>query len=229
MELKFFCDKEECQQNNFFTPEILLKRIKKNRFIVMDYFDIYDLDRPIIRDGKTISYERVCRECGEPLFNKGGKYSYHRRYCNNHTGYDLWIRHNWGEVSKNYARKIRDNNADFITQEYNRRIDEYYAHYKEEPKWMRDKLINIIICEECKRLCQIYSGTSLYNKLAIGVVNIHHKIPVHMLTWENINLIWDKNNLIALCEDCHHKKDHQLGKPKMDPYINFKKITEFIN
>ncbi|KKM67086.1 hypothetical protein LCGC14_1474720 [marine sediment metagenome] len=42
---------------------------------------------------------------------------------------------------------------------------------------------------------------------------------------ENIHLIWDFSNLKALCQDCHHKQDHQL---KVDHYKNYKKITEFI-
>ena len=223
-ELKIVCDKKECQK---YLHEYHFHTIKSNRYIPMAYFDIYDLDRPTGRHDND--FERVCRVCGEPLFNKNGKYSYHRRYCGNHTGYTLWANHNWGEVSKKYARKIRDANADFITKEYNKRMDEFFALHKEKPKWMYDKLNNITICEECKNLCQIYSGTSLYNRLHIETINIHHKTPVHILTWENINLIWDESNFLALCIECHNKQDHKFKKKVIiDPYKDNKKITVFL-
>ena len=107
MELKFFCDKPKCQEyantHNFWS-------IKSQRYISMDYFDIWDLDRPynITENGEIIDYERVCRQCGVPMFNKDGKYSVHRRYCQNHTGYELFVKYNWGEVSKIYAWHVAE-------------------------------------------------------------------------------------------------------------------------
>ncbi len=193
----------------------------------MDYFDLYDLDRPrsITDGGKVLDYERVCRQCGKPLFNKNGKYSVHRRYCGEHTGYELWAKYNWGEASKKYARKIREQNEGIIKEKFNTLIEKYYKAYKEIPEWVR-KNNNQTICEECGKLCQIYSTTFLHNKLNLNVINIHHKIPVHILTIDNLHLIWDFDNLIALCEACHKQQDHQL-KTKVDPFIHFKKITEF--
>ena len=203
MELKFFCDKPECQKyantHNFWS-------IKSQRYISMDYFDIWDLDRPhnITENGDILDYERVCRQCGVPMFNKDGKYSVHRRYCQNHTGYELFVKYNWGEVSKIYAWYVAEENKELIEKTN----DMNYS--------------SVTICEECLKICSIYD---IWDKRKIGVINIHHKYPVHKITMENIHLIWDFSNLKALCEDCHHKQDHQL---KVDHYKNYKKITEFI-
>lgn len=226
MEPKFFCDKKECQE---YLTEYHFYTLKSNRYIPMDYFDIYDLDRPILTDGgKIFEYERVCRQCGEPLFNKNGKYSYHRRYCGNHTGYELWVKYNWAEVSKKYARKVSKENKELISKQFIEKLQDLAikSYYKENPEGIKRDLRNLTICEECKKICSIYTGYGRsHSLLKLEVVNIHHKIPVHTLTGENLRLIWDYSNLKALCEDCHHKQDHQL---KTDPYVNFKKITNFI-
>jgi len=214
MELKFFCDKEECQK---YLIEYHFYTIKSNRYIPMDYFDIYDLDRPyrITDDGKILDYERVCRVCGDPLFNKDGKYSIHRRYCQNHSGYELWSKYNWGEVSKKYAYNIADKNKELIKEKIEHYDNEIYSKH-------------ITICEICSKLCLIYDTSYMHRNKSLRVINIHHITPVHKITMKNIHLIWDYSNLMALCEDCHHKQDHQL-KTKIDPFINFKKITEFTN
>lgn len=223
LEFKFFCDKKECQKSDWYH----LQHLKQNRHISANLFDIYDLDRPIIKDkGVFARYEQVCRECGKPLLNKNGKHSYHKRYCNEHNGNGLWARYNWGVVSKNYAFEIRDKNKELITQKFNENIQKEHALYKEIPEWVR-KTNNLTICEKCKQLCQIYSHTFLYSRFRLKVINIHHITPVHTLDWSNLHLIWDESNLIALCPNCHNNQDHQL-KTKVDPYIKFKKITEFI-
>jgi len=225
-ELKFFCDREECQEYlltfHFYT-------IKSNRCITLEYFDIYDLNRPILTDGaKIIRYERVCRSCGEPLLNKDGKYSYHRRYCNIHTGYDLFKRYNWGEVSKDYARKVRDENKELIKTKFMEHVNINHAFYKANPKRVKYDLSTLITCEECGKICGMSSSSSLYAYSTLerfDVINIHHIIPVHTLTMKNIHLIWDISNLIALCHECHANQDHQLKKNSKYQYQN---ILNFI-
>ena len=212
MELKFFCDKKECQEYlltyHFYT-------IKSNRHVPLDYFDIFDLDRPI----KTgYGYERVCRQCGAPLHNINGKYSPYRRYCANHNGYELFVKYNWGEVSKDYARKVRDDNKELISTLFIEYINRNQALYKEKPSKIKMDLNNLTICEECGKLCHIHGSWSPERRF--DVLNIHHKIPVHTLKWDNIHLIWDASNLIALCHDCHKNQDHQLKKPSPYQYQN---------
>jgi 5-methylcytosine-specific restriction endonuclease McrA len=213
LEFKFFCDKEECKERSWYG----FQTIKQNRHIPANYFDIYDLDRPIKYNDKIVGYERVCRVCGAPLLKKDGKYSHHKRYCNEHNGDALWTKYNWGYVSKDYAIKIREENQELICQKFKEQIEKENKLYKEIPEWVK-KTTNLTICEECGKLCQIYSQPFLRNGLGLNTINIHHKIPVHKLERDNFHLIWDYTNLIALCEDCHHKQDHQL-KTKVDPYI----------
>jgi len=218
MELKFFCDKPECQEYsntyNFWT-------IKSNRCINMEYFDIWDLDRPYTetKAGKILTYERVCRQCGAPLFNKDGKYSVHRRYCQEHTGYELFVKYNWGEVSKKYAKKVREDNIDKINE------IRKYNDIKEESKIFT-------LCEECGILCYIYEPYIYFkNKTKTGkliyVANIHHIYPVHKIVMKNIHLIWDFSNLKALCQECHHKQNHYLKKIKTKKQ-NFLSISSFL-
>lgn len=219
LEFKFFCDKEECQK---YFSEYHIYTLKSNRHIPANYFNLYDLDRPLFNG----EFERVCRICGEPLFNKNGKYSSQKRYCNEHNGDALWSKYNWGYVSKNYAIKITEANQEIIDQKYKELIQEKYRTYKEIPEWIK-KSKNLTMCEVCGKLCQIKATTQLHTLLGLNVINIHHKIPVHKLKWDDFHLIWDEGNLIALCEDCHKKQDHQL-KTKADPFINFKRITNFM-
>ena len=222
MSLEFFCNKEACKERN----EYIFYHIKSTRYIALDFFDMYDLDRPIMRNGEILGYERVCRICGVLLCNKDGKYSYHRRYCGEHTGYELWAKYNWGVVSKGYARKVSKENKELISKNFIEFIQINHSYYKEKPKRIERDLNNLTICEECGKLC--YTYTDYWNRVSkFDVINIHHKIPVHKLTMENVHLIWDYSNLMALCSDCHNNQDHQL-KTKTDPYMKFKKITEFL-
>ena len=228
MSLEFFCNKEECRKSGKYS----FYYIKQTRNLSLDLFDIYDLDRPIIIDDKIVNYERVCRICGKPLLNKNGKYSYHRRYCSEHNGYELWAKYSWSVVSKGYARKVSEQklNKPVISKQFIEKLQELHvkSHYKESPQRIKRDLRNLTLCEECKKICLIYTDYWHSNSLLkLEVINIHHKVPVHTLTEENFHLIWDESNLMALCSDCHNKQDHQL-KTKVDPYINFKKITNFI-
>lgn len=223
MEFKFYCEKESCQESSFYR----ITSIKGSRHIPTDFFDIYDLDRPIFNDkGKIYNYEGVCRVCGKPLFKKDGTYSHHKRYCNDHTGYELWAKFNWGIVSKKYAYDVAAKNKSVISKKFIEYIEANKLIYKENPEKVKRDLSNITICELCFKLCSIYDY--YYNrKSKIEVINIHHKIPVHTLDKDNLHLIWDQSNLIALCGECHHKQDHHL-KTKVDPFIHFKKITDFL-
>jgi len=203
MELSFFCDKPECQKysltHNFWS-------IKSQRYISMDNFDIYDLDRPT---KKLDEFERVCRQCGKPLFNKNGKYSYHRRYCIDHNGNLLFNKYNWGSVSKRYAHKVAELNKELI-----KTLNKHGYN-------------NLTICEECKKICTVYDNSYLFTKPNIDVINIHHIFPVHKITMENIHLIWDFSNLKALCYDCHRKQNHFLKKIKIQKQ-KFLSISSFL-
>jgi hypothetical protein len=224
---EFYCDKKKCQKRK----EKRLKKIKKARHIPMNFFDIYDLDRPIYweREDEIKDYERVCRICGQPIRNKDGTYSRYRKYCNSKycSGNSLFKLLNCSAVTKLYAEEVRRKNI----KEINKKVKK--LGIEEDGPFSRIKYY-FTQCELCGSLCflwRVYSGAiRKYDLLHIHTVNIHHKIPVHTLTWDNIHLIWDKRNLIALCEDCHHKQDHKLSKPKVDdPNIKFKEITEFMS
>lgn len=209
MELEFFCDKPECQE---YSNTYNFWRIKSQRCISMSYFDIWDLDRPynITENGEILDYERVCRVCGMPMSNKDGKYSVHRRYCQNHNGYELWVKYNWGEVSKKYALKVAEDNKELIkklnTTEYS----------------------NVTVCEICKKLCLIWETywSKRETGLEVKVCNIHHIYPVHKITMENLYLIWDYSNLKVLCQECHHKQNHFLKRK--DIGIKYKEITAYL-
>lgn len=195
---------------------------KKTRCIYSEYFDIFDLDRPITsKNGISLGYEHVCRECGKPLKNKDGKHAFYRRYCKEHNGFELFEKYNWSAVSKKYARKVRDENYKFIWE----KIIEKYG----KNNFNFDEMNNFTICEECKRLCQIYDLYYYKDKFKdFSILNVHHIKPVHTLTRKNINLIWDFDNLIVLCPECHKKQPHFFRKEAKDPFLQFKKITSFL-
>jgi len=73
------------------------------------------------------------------------------------------------------------------------------------PKWAiieKNKTSLGFICPQCKKR----------NKW--DQFDVHHIVPVHTLTWENLSLLWDENNLIALCPKCHKQQDHQLVRKR---------------
>ena len=187
----------------------------------MELFDVYDLDRPITsKNGISLGYERVCRECGKPLKNKDGKHAFYRKYCKEHNGFDLFEKYNWSAVSKKYARKIRDENYEYIWEEI---IEKYGLN-----NFTQNEMNNFTICEECKKLCQIYDLYYYKEKFKdFPPINIHHIKPVHTLMEENFTLIWDFDNLKALCPPCHSRQNHFLKKSTTDPLTRFKKISKF--
>jgi 5-methylcytosine-specific restriction endonuclease McrA len=210
MEFKFVCDKKECQE---YFNKYHIYSIKRSRHISTSYFNLYDLDRPLAyyKDGQPSMYERVCRICGGPLKNKNGKYSYQRRYCREHDGSGLWAKYNWGETKWRYILELQEKQE--------KELKSYKDQYPTTPGYAPP----IVLCEICRTPCKIYQ----YKRINLDVINVHHKIPVHTLNLENLSLIWDYDNLIALCQDCHHQQDHQLSKMKMDELSQFKKITDY--
>jgi hypothetical protein len=213
-----------------------INRIKKARSITANTFDLYDLDRPIIRENKIIEYERVCRACGNPLKTKDGKYSYHMRYCKEHRGkgYELFDKYNWGPCAKEYVRKIQEKFSEEIIVQI-KELEILKEHYN-----------LVVICEECKKLCKSanyyespYSLSSLRKRnpdifesnqiiAKLELINVHHIVPVHTLTKENIHLIWEESNLICLCKECHWSKHRSEAKTnyKVDP-LKYKTLDQF--
>lgn len=214
-ELRIVCQKSSCQK----WLDIYLIRIKKARHVQMSFFDVYDLDRPIIIN-KT--YERVCRDCGKPLKKKNGEYSPHMRYCKEHRGkgYELFDSYNFSICSKKYSFQVQQQNKELII---NKIMKEGFS---------AKDLKYFTICEICHKLCTIYELYELFlNRLSeFKVVNVHHEIPVHTLTWENINLIWDHSNLTCLCQECHGNQDHELKKNPKNPKNpnKFKSILKYL-
>ena len=220
--IKFFCNKEECQKS--IRRNIFLNRIKKARGITMDHFDIFDLDLPTESYHK---YERVCRVCGARLIKKNGEHSFHKRYCNKCTGNSIWAKYDIEMITKGYARKIRDQNFEIIKKLVKEIIPKEV--YKEKKRLFYNPFTRyrpelFTLCEKCGKLLRIYQDYNYYSKNTVEGCNIHHKIPVHTLDWDNIYLIWDEDNLICLCQDCHNRQDHKLKKIKK---IKNRKITEF--
>lgn len=233
LSFEFYCHKEECQYNSLTREKRMdykIERIKQTRSISLDHFDLYDLDRPIYHNNKIIDYERVCRVCGAPLRKRDGIYSIHMRYCHKTSscnGYHLSCLVNWKYISKEYAKSIRDKHINQIkTFAEKKRIN------KVDPAIKDQLLYNFTICENCGKICFI-NALGLYwikrwnlpHLREINAIQIHHIKPVHMLTKDNIYLIWDKRNLKALCPECHHHQNHYLTKK---PLTDFMKITDFI-
>jgi len=206
-----------------------VNRIKRNRTINLDNFDIYDLDRPIrqdTREGKNqiVGYERVCRICGAPLKNKDGKYSYYRRYCSKEecNASVLYEKFNWQGCSNAYIESVVEKQYPEIKKRL-KELEVVRLYYNE-----------FILCEECGELCtkQTYAwGNDFFGPKHLKpfpAINVHHKIPVHTLTEENILFLFDWDNLLILCPDCHNKQDHKLSKIKKVEAPKFKTIKEWM-
>jgi len=241
LSLNLFCEKTKCydyyaSHHGSYAYENISKvehhyitQMKLNRSIPTNTFDLYDLDRPIIIDGEVRGYERVCRVCGSPLLDKKGIYNYHLRYCKSHRGYGtiIYDKYNWSFCAKSYLRKIQEK----FYGEISTKIKEIGILEKHKPL--------TILCEECKKLCKAVNYYISFNTFALSeskqllikldLINVHHIVPVHILTKENIHLIWEESNLICLCPECHwakHRSEPEIVY-KVDP-IKYKTLDQFI-
>ena len=194
--------------------EWMVYNFKKTRDIPLSHFDIFDTDYPI-KKHYWESYERVCRICGSRLLQKNGTYNRQRRYCKKHIG-NHYYEYNWNAVRYSFINKFIRKHRIYITM---RMLDE--IHYS---KWNSQYLY----CEKCHEI------------LHISAIEVHHKIPVHVLTVNNYLLIWDLSNLQILCKKCHNNTDHLLKQTDEEKklkkaqlleykYRKYKKIDTFFN
>ena len=245
LSLQVYClNTKECRERNI----AFMKRIKSSRSISLRVFDMYDLDLPLIitdMNGKekVIGYERVCRICGNRLLRKNGAYSHSLRYCKEHKGwgFKLYEKYNWGTISKKYARKVSKSQEEDIIRLVVPRIEGEKSLEKIEIIIYKF----FVLCEECNKLCTIYEyhwtpNIKLlkldqliinFEDLKLPNINVHHKTPVYTLTYENIHLIFDFENLICLCQECHksrHKSRKLNTKLSIKNKLNIRSLEEFI-
>lgn len=196
-----FCEKHQDKW------EWLIKRAVNSRHVNVNVYDVWDEDRPIDSKGGTnpmniYGYERVCRICGGPLLTKKGKYFHTRRYCKD-CDYFMHECLNWGSVRAHYVNNmicsliIRRGTCTLMDG-----IERKSRHKHYVP-----------LCELCFK--------PTHN------IEVHHKIPVHTLDISNYKLVWDIENLIGLCHDCHRKQDHQLGRRKEIVTVKYRRLEEF--
>lgn len=88
-------------------------------------------------------------------------------------------------------------------KEHNDKWNRYYQNkaWKRLRQWF---MRNHLICEDC-----MFEGRS------VPAENCHHKVP---FSWfvddkDRMNALLDDENLVALCEECHHKRHKQLKRP----------------
>lgn len=92
----------------------------------------------------------------------------------------------------------------------------------------RKKVINYLSPYSAKirkiykeRKCEICGKTLNYKPI------IHHIKPVALLEFENLHLIWDPNNLMGVCNECH-RKIHKHGIKTQKIRMEYMDLTEFI-
>ena len=119
-------------------------------------------------------------------------------------------------IFNNDFRQAINNESNIIIDQTNLTVKSRAKKLNKIPEEYKNSLT---ICESCKCLCRISNGywswTNDDNKIKVrklGLVNAHHIIPVHTLTKDNLALIWDKNNLICLCPECHGKTMRKTKK-----------------
>ena len=181
-----------------------IQRIKHQRYISLESLDIYDTQYPLI--GKRYPYEMVCRLCGARLLYKNkNKHSPGKRYCGHPCkGEDLYDKFSWD--TKRWRVISKRGSICEICGFKNDKINPYayFGDPSDYDNWERKNHRSF---------------------------HVHHIVPVHTLTWDNLNLIWEDSNLLVLCDKCHHKQDHQLkrkrkGRIMKDP--NYKPLEFFL-
>lgn len=199
-----------CPEHQDEYQNTLIPRIKRERYIQAEYLDVYN-DIPYFPYGITsekdkkeyldqreqwrkqghsvVSYqifERVCRSCGTRLLRKDGKYDPRRRDCG--KKHEQPVRYyNWGATKDVYLYELWEKQG------------ERYKYFYESSNFWKASIPErkrVIKCEDCGKDFRFHQ------------INVHHVIEVNQLTAENIMLIWDFDNLLALCYNCHYKKRH---------------------
>jgi 5-methylcytosine-specific restriction endonuclease McrA len=75
-----------------------------------------------------------------------------------------------------------------------------------------------IKCESCGKFCKIISEPHKFE--------VHHKRPVFRTTIHTWEDVWNPDNLIILCIDCHNKtKKYKVEKPT---YFDTKKQKQIM-
>lgn len=109
------------------------------------------------------------------------------------------------------ATHIRTVDKDGI-KEHNAKWNRYYQN--KGWKRLRDWFMSThLICEDC-----MFEGRS------VPAANCHHRVP---FSWfvddkDRMTALLDEDNLVALCEDCHHKRHKELKRP-----YNFEKTDYY--
>lgn len=103
------------------------------------------------------------------------------------------------------------------------RKSEFYRRNIVSRRWLnlrRLKLSNNPICEECERIGRVRSATE-----------VHHIKPVESVAESSQSLLmYDYNNLMSLCSECHVKMHIALGKNTKEDNIkrNEEKVKDAI-
>jgi DNA-directed RNA polymerase subunit M/transcription elongation factor TFIIS len=141
---------------------------------------------------------RVCRSCGKPMYRKDGKRSHARRNCN---------------------EKDCGNLAYLFFEHYQMpSIISHLLHDRKEPD-------GFVHCGSCGRPCNNHIS-SYYERSIRPHIEIHHIKPVYKTTFETWEDVWDPENLIALCPDCHNRtKVYKVPVLKI-PVVREKRITK---
>jgi len=180
-----------CPQHQAEYEKWLLKCVRE-RNIPIQAYDVYI---------KTIEtdqsyFHHVCRQCGAPILTKKGEFWVNARSCRKHPNPTVNLpSYVWGIVQFNYIQKMKKKQAP-------RKIG-YVCTYLKQIKaqstdyWHFNHIMNLKkYCEECDAL--------------VDHIEIHHTIPVYLLTINNWQLAFDSSNLKGLCRKCHSPKHTEV-------------------
>ena len=213
--------------------------IISSRIIPVEWFDVY---RPETLPNGQIYHYHVCRACGADLIGKNGKHYSAMRWCKRRdkehgewVSQTLW---NWSSSRADYALTLAENQIPLIQEQFPDLIASgklrltrgtylKYYNYHHDPNALFSYGLTAVICENCGRLATInQSSYSRYRNKDQEIIEaqVHHKIPVHALTLENIMLMFDSSNFICLCMDCHWDDHRSINE--VERKEKFKKEIE---
>jgi hypothetical protein len=169
--------------------KFMLKMWIQARNLPIHVFDVFD------QKG-----HHVCRNCGGSLLRKDGKYSsvkrYDKPYCSQ-MGDEIFGHYSWTNVSNHY-------------------IYELWGKQCKDPVLGEAVKGGLMICEECHALCKAKDDCWNDNENHYPTYALHHKVPVYFINETNWELVWDTENLICLCADCHKTKHDAIWEQKSE-------------
>jgi len=196
--------------------------ISSRRYIPVEWFDVYGDDK-----------KRVCRACGSQLLTKKGKHHPMLRWCLRkdieHQKLVSQTLFSFASSRLHYIINLAEKQVPLIREHHADLIKKGTLVLRDRQKAWGERIYyqyscsRVVMCEKCG----VLATPDMIHCSPFAFAQVHHKIPVCLVTLVNVMSIFDENNLICLCNACHGKS-HPWRKKPVEPAKKYKNLDAYI-